>query len=145
MMVRYLAILVLIGAGLSRIGVGLPGGHASCEDAGCHVPVVEVSCCGDEGSASASENAGADEEYCPMSDGPCRCGVERGPAPERLPDAPQPRIDRDLVFGLAPGTRVLHRVPVLGREAGPAGLRLGGCRAGLTHNEVRALLGVWRT
>ena len=128
------------------MGVGVGGGaHGSCEAAGCHVPVVEVSCCGEEVMETAPEPIGADDPYCQMSEGPCRCGAERGPAPERLPDAPLPRIDRDMVFEIMTGPRVLYRVPDPDRAWRSTGSHFGGCRVGLTHNEFQAFLGVWRT
>ncbi len=97
--------------------------------------VIETSCCG--------ESSGV--EFCPMSEGPCQCGISPVPAPERLPDAPLPRTERDSVTGLPNGPPTITPV-IEPDDATPSMASLVvGLRAGKTHNEVQALLGVWQT
>jgi hypothetical protein len=80
-----------------------------------------------------------------MSDGPCQCGISPTPVPERLPDAPLPQTDRDSVTGLLNDPSKF--TPVIEPEDTTPSMAslVVGLRAGKTHNEVQALLGVWQT
>ena len=85
------------------------------------------------------------DTFCSMSDGPCRCGISPTPDPERLPDAPLPKTDRDSVTGFPNGPPRVTPV-IEPDDATPAMASLVvSLRAGNTHNEVQALLGVWQT
>lgn len=144
-MIRIFAILVLVASGLPRLGMGFAAGQDHCGETSCHMSSVEVSCYGEPIPAADSDFCCGGDAFCPMSGGPCRCGVSPTPAPERLPDAPLPRTDRDSVMGLPNGPPKI--TPVIEPEiATPSVASLViGLRAGKTHNEVQAILGVWQT
>ncbi len=144
-MVRILAILVLIASGLPRLGTGLVAGQDHCGESSCHMPVVEMSCCGEPIPAADSDFGCGSDAFCPMSDGPCRCSISPTPAPERLPDAPLPRTDRDSVTGLPNGPSQITPVIEPDDTARSMASLVIGLREGKTHNEVQALLGVWQT
>ncbi len=144
-MLRVLAITILIAAGLPRLGVGLVAGQDHCGDTMCHVPVVETSCCGEPIPVDESDSGCGSDTFCSMSDGPCRCGISPTPNPEPLPDAPLPRTDRDSVTGLPNGPPKITPV-IEPDDSTPSMVSLvDSLRAGKTHNEVQALLGVWQT
>ena len=74
-----------------------------------------------------------------------QCGISPAPAPERLPDAPLPRTDRDSVTGLPNGPPKITPVIEPDDTTPSMASLVVGLRAGKTHNEVQALLGVWQT
>ena len=141
-MVRTLAILIMLvstlpGAGIGLgMGLGLNGGADPCGDSACHEPVVVVSCCGEQI---------VDEAYCPMSEGPCRCVVSPAPAPERSPEAPLPRPDRDTLTWLPNAPPRMITEFTAEPKARIAGSQTAALTAGRRHNEIQAILGVWRT
>jgi len=144
-MIRILAILVLVASGLPRLGVGFAAGQDHCGETSCHVPVVETNCCGEPIPVQDSDFGCGSDTFCSMSDGPCRCGISPTPDPERLPDAPLPKTDRDSVTGFPNGPPRVTPV-IEPDDATPAMASLVvSLRAGNTHNEVQALLGVWQT
>ena len=142
---RFLAILILIVSGLPRLGTGSAAGQDHCGDTSCHVPAVEVSCCGEPVPPADSGFGCGSETFCPMSEGPCQCGIYPAPAPERLPDAPLPRTDRDSATGLPNGPPKITAVIEPDDTTPSMASLVVGPRAGKTHNEVQALLGVWQT
>ncbi len=144
-MIRILAILILVASGLPRLGTGFAAGQDHCGETACHVPAVEVSCCGETVPLADSDFGCGSDAFCPMSEGPCQCGISPTHAPERLPDAPLPRTDRDSVTGLPNGPPKITPV-IESDDTTPSMASLVICvRAGKTHNEVQALLGVWQT
>lgn len=144
-MLRILVILILLAAGLPRLGVGPAAGKDHCGESTCHVPAVEVSCCGEPIPVTNSDSGCGSDTFCSRSDGPCRCGISPTPAPERLPDAPLPRTDRDSVTGLPNGPPKIASV-IEPEDTTPSMASLVvGLRASKTHNEVQALLCVWQT
>lgn len=135
-MIRIMTILILLTAGLPRLGVGLAGGQDACGESACHQPVVQMSCCGSDPG---------DDGFCPMSNGPCECIAAPAPDPEPKPEAPLPRSDRDSVTGIPNGPPQV--VPVVDPDSDTptiASLVLA-LTAGKSHNEIQALLGIWRT
>lgn len=144
-MIRILAILVLVASGLPRLGMSFAAGQSHCGETACHGLAIEVHCCGEPIPAVESDSCCGSDAFCTMSGGPCQCGVSPTQAPERLPDAPLPRTDRDSVTGLPNGPPKI--TPVIEPEiATPSVASLViGLRVGKTHNEVQALLGVWQT
>jgi hypothetical protein len=135
-MLRVLTILLLITAGLPRLGLGPAGGAYACADPGCDRPPAPVRCC-----AGASGEAG----FCPMSNGPCVCAAAPCPDPAPEPDAPLPRSDRETVTGIPSGrTGVVSSVEAGGVKPAGGALVLA-WTAGRSHNEVCAILGNWRT
>tara|TARA_E500000318_G_C3482339_1_gene180936 strand:+ start:321 stop:728 length:408 start_codon:yes stop_codon:yes gene_type:complete len=135
-MLRILAILTLIFAGLPRLGVGLAGGQDACGDSACHQPVVQMSCC---------DSDPGDDGFCPMSNGPCVCVAAPLPDPEPLPEAPLPRSDRDTVTGMPNGSPQVTPVVEPDRDAPKVASLVLALTVGKSHNEVQALLGVWQT
>lgn len=134
-MLRVLAILVLVACGLPGLGAASAGGWGLGGASACHEPVVEMSCC---------SSSTADNRFCPMSNGPCECIEAPAPSPERRPDAPLPRSDRDSITGLPNGPpQVAPVVEPADTVACMASLVVGS--PSKTHNEIQALLGVWRT
>lgn len=135
-MIRLMTILILLTAGLPRLGVGFAGGQDACGESACHQPVVQMSCCGSDPG---------DDGFCPMSNGPCECTAAPAPDPEPKPEAPLPRSDRDSVTGVPNGPPQV--VPVVDPDSDSptiASLVLA-LTAGKSHNEIQALLGIWRT
>lgn len=138
--IRLLAIMVFVFGGLPGLGIGMLGalvpdrGH-QCQESGCHVAVVETSCCLEE----------IDQDYCITSAGPCQCGVAPLPNPKPRPDAPISGPDRDRIV-TAPRA-ALQPVPIL--SAAATHPRVVAARlsllAGMTHNDIQAFLGTWRT
>lgn len=120
------------------MGVIRTGGqshHSSCDDAGCHRVTARTTCCGET----------IEDAYCPMSRGECRCAVAPAPSDQPQPPVPMPRPDRDSLIAIphAPTTIVLFADDESLASEGLA--QSLGLLAGLTHNEIQALLGVWRT
>lgn len=80
-----------------------------------------------------------------MSGGPCQCGVSPLPDQQPTPHTPLPRTDRESVTAVP--RQPIQFVPEADAERGsptcPAGHQ--SLLAGLTHNEIQALLGIWRT
>lgn len=139
-MTRLLAIVVFVLAGLPGLGVGMLGalapesGH-QCQESGCHVVAVEASCCSE----------GVEEPYCPMSGGPCECVAAPLPDPQPRPETPLPGLDRDQIV-TAPRP-ALQPIPILTAAATrPCVLATRpSLLAGMTHNDIQAFLGTWRT
>lgn len=79
-----------------------------------------------------------------MSRGPCQCGVSPVPDPHPVPDAPLPNSGRDSL--VAAPTLPTGLVPIIEPEAEPARGSMASVSllARLTHNEIQALLGIWR-
>lgn len=136
MILRTLLILMLV---LQPLPLGSARGPASaqheCEPASCCVTIEHVSCCGERTL----------DRVCSMSGGACECASSSDDAPARSPEAPLPRTDRDSTLAVPlPGAWVV----AFGRPTPLSGL-FAGTDASLlsrrSHNEVRALLGVWRT
>lgn len=144
-MLKLFAILILIGSGIPRLGVGLATGQGHCGETLCEVSVVEMSCCGEPIPAADADFGCGSDAFCPMSEGPCRCGISPKPTPKPLPDVPLPRTDRDSVTGLPNGPPKINPVFEPDDATPSMASLVVGLRAGKTHNEVQALLGVWRT
>ena len=145
-MIRILTILILLFAGLPRVGTGMIGVIGSsaeheCAEMVCQQPVIAPTSCCDEQAPVIDM-----DEYCPMSGGPCQCGV--APDDDRTPNpkAPLQRSDSQITLGLAKTSVELPRwnTPA---EAGRAVAtdQVVGLASLRTHNETQALLGIWQT
>jgi len=101
---------------------------------GCHEVIREISCCGTETVRT----------YCEMSNGPCTCGISPVENPTPHEPLPLPSRDRDsLQMTRAPPANIqLITAELPTRLISIA--RTGSIRAGLSHNQAQALLGVWR-
>lgn len=141
-MMRLMTILILLLAGIPRVGIGMIGGpaDAGCNDVVCQPVVVESGCC------SVISPVVDMDEYCPMSDGPCRCGVRRGDDHNQSPEEPLQRSETQITLGLTAETRQICIWTVRRDEhsAPMAGL-VGNLHALRTHTETQAILGIWRT
>ncbi len=144
-MIRILAILFLVASGLPRLGTGFAAGQDRCGEMSCEMSAVEVNCCDEPMPAADSDVGCGSDAFCPVSEGPCQCGISPTPARERLPDAPLPRTDRDSVTGLPNGPPKITPVIEPDDTTPSMASLVVGLRAGKTHNEVQALLGVWQT
>lgn len=133
-MIRYLAILILA---IGQLPLGLiPGGQRSeFGQVGCSVAAEAPSCCGFEDVSGDS---------CPMSGGPCECSISPGPQPQPAPLAPLSKTERDSLTAVRPPSIGIQAL--VEREAGcaPSSAVSLNLLVGLTHNEVQALLGIWR-
>lgn len=109
-------------------------GSDPCVMMGCHEVIREVSCCGTETVRT----------YCAMSNGPCTCGITPDDAPAPAEPMPMPSRDRDSM----PMTRAPPASIQLITTELPTRLlsiaRMGSIRAGFSHNQAQALLGVWQ-
>ncbi len=132
MATRWMAILILFLAGLPRVGIGA-GEAVRCDDAACRPVVVQETCCGTTVI-----------EACPANGGKCRCGMAPDHHRDERPQAPQPRTERlPLVTIALSVSRLVWRAS----DVPPPHLARGllDPTVALTHNEVQALLGIWRT
>lgn len=80
-----------------------------------------------------------------MSDGPCECGVSPVQDPQPVPHAPSPKTDRESLTAVraSPITvETLLETEAIPLRSPPDALSL---LSGLTHNEIQALLCIWRT
>jgi len=135
--IRLLVILLLATSGILRFPLVAGGSHGDCGHQACATEIATTpGCCESETLAS---------DFCPMSGGPCQCGVAPLPGQQPAPDAPLPKSDRDSVTAVpAPPIGVEPEVDPQRRSVIPATGPLS-LLAGLTHNEIQALLGIWRT
>jgi len=136
MPLRLLAILTLVlapfatGVGSTSVSGGGDCGHEAC----CEF-VETVTCCGET----------VVERVCPKSGGACECVGKPADAPGPEREAPQPRSPRDTLTAIASPEPDRVRYALTSgteRRQFAAG---AGWRSGLTHNEIQASLGVWRT
>lgn len=80
-----------------------------------------------------------------MSGGPCTCAAAPMPDRQPRPDAPLPRTDRDSITGLPNGPPQITPVIEPDNATPTMASLVTSLRAGKTHNEVQALLGIWIT
>lgn len=136
MTARLILALLLALAGLPRLGIGL----ALTGPSGCEVPV----CCRVQVQSSCCEPEPV-EPVCHMSGGDCRCGIGSVPDRQDRPEAPAPRTDRQAVAAAVQLAPALVSV-LAGGESGVLEVAESShLRGSRSHNEARALLGVWRT
>ncbi len=153
-MIRLMTILILLLAGLPQVGIGMFGSpmDTGCQHAVCQPVVVETSCCFeptpsvDSAADSVADTVVGMDEYCPMSGGPCRCGITPNDDRNPVPMAPFQRNETQITLGLfAQPFQVCiwttsddeHSRPILGL--------VGNLHALRTHAETQAVLGIWIT
>ena len=127
MLARTLLILAVLVQQLC-LPVVLFAAPERCADTACCGRVETTTCCGERTA----------ESVCHMTGGTCLCGIESGD----IPVAPAPGEDRVEVTTLAAMPAGLA-ARLLGAERPDAAAPLEASPA-RTHNEVQALLGVWR-
>jgi len=128
---RLLAILMLLIQPVWLVAAR--GAGAGCGVWSCCLVEVTTSCCGER----------VVETVCRHTGGECLCAAP-GEAP-RPEDAPAPRTERDAPTQLFVGGGAA--IDLAPSDAGTprCGLVAPASLAGRTHNEVQALLGIWRT
>lgn len=138
-MTRLLIIAAFLLGVLYASGFSLPLGasQAPCADTcgAMHAdPVQAAGCC----------PLNVADDYCPMSGGPCVCGLAPSPDQPRHDPVPMPQRERDTV-------QMVRAPPPVGRPVGfvLTSPHLGALTqhdylAGFTHNQTQAILGVWR-
>jgi len=134
---RVLVILIIALAGLSGLGVNMAGDQSSehsCGESDCHELTVRGVCCD------------ADiEAFCSSSSGPCRCSCTSLPVRFPFPDAPFPHPDRETLTSIFNGSFFIVELAEPGTDFHRETARSFGLLTGLTNNEIRAILGIWRT
>ena len=170
-MIRIITILMLVLAGLPRVGMGVfdGSGFSALFGGGCTValiepviepagdPVIEASsCCNMQepvqmdmaklGIVKVDMDDLDMDDYCPMSGGECTCGVAPDHQPTPTPKAPFQSNDSRITLGL---TKVPREVPQWMRSDVQSDHALTQLVAGLvslqSHHEKQARLGIWRT
>ena len=147
-MTRWYTLILFTFGVIYASGIPLPlwMGNDCASVCGSHsAPEIEPdqSCC-PLGDTIAQSQQDQSDEYCPMSGGPCVCGIN--PADDRRPNEPMPLPQRDrdslqMVRGPPASIQIiLTQLPM--RLVSMA--RTGSIRAGFSHNQAQALLGVWQ-
>jgi hypothetical protein len=133
---RFLLILAIAWQPLALWGAA---GHAApaevCTATSCCTTVERVSCCGER----------IVEQICGKSGGACHCASAPTDTPDPRPEAPQPRTERETLVAVpSPPVHSVVYTDADGNLRPP--FAAGESRlAGKTHNEIQALLGIWRT
>lgn len=148
-MTRWLTLILFSLGVLHAAGISQPTGAGDDCAILCatHKPTHEPaqaqpapSCC-PLGVAMAQAPA---DDYCPMSNGPCVCGITPDDAPAPSEPMPMPSRDRDtLQMTRAPPAPLVIIATDLPTPLN-AIARTGSIRAPFSHNQAQALLGVWR-
>jgi len=136
MLVRLLLILAIAWQPLILWGAASDAMPAEvCTTTSCCTTVERVSCCGER----------VVERVCGKTGGACHCASAPSDTPKPRPEAPQPRSERETLVAV-PSSPV-QSIACLDAD--------GACRplfatsesrlASKTHNEIQALLGIWRT
>jgi hypothetical protein len=139
-----LVILIMLGA-LHASGFSLPtvardDCAAICGSHSKQIVDPEPSCC----PLGEAADRQLTSDYCPMSDGPCVCGLDSNQERQPIEPVPLPQRDRELqqmVRG-PPELVEVTRATLLPHLVSLA--RKGSIRMGYSHNQTQAILGVWR-
>jgi hypothetical protein len=144
-MTRWLTTILFSLGVLHAAGISLPDGTSGACAVLCasHAPPAiepETSCCA-LGDAITQPRG---DDYCPMSDGPCVCGVR--PVDDHLPGEPMPlpQRDRDTLQMVRAPPAPIELVEVITPQRLYAVATAETVRSGFTHNQTQAFLGVWR-
>jgi hypothetical protein len=128
-----LRLLLILGLLAQQLALPLAISRAQadeCDAISCCEVVETATCCGQV----------VREMRCGKTGGECLCGIRSGDS-EPTPEAPRPQEQNDLSLILVAGANGLIESPLPTRTrvvwAPPASHR--------THNEIQALLCVWRT
>jgi len=138
MLTRLWLILLLVWLPMPVRSVGPAGSELAsspCDAARscCHT-VARTTCCGEK----------VVERLCNKTGGQCPC-AEPGNTPGPRPETPLSQTQRDLVVAVPVAPGGIVRLTIDEGRHRPHGASDDGPNASLTHNELRALLGVWRT
>lgn len=147
-MARLLTLILFSLGVLHASGLSLPRGMMMSADcttlcASHAMPEAqpEPSCC-PLGNAVAQNTK--DSDYCPMSNGPCVCGVR--PAEDREPTdpMPMPSRDRDTLQMVRVSPVAIQTITIDLPKCLIAVALSDGIHSGFTHNQIQAFLGIWR-
>ena len=109
-------------------------GSDPCVMMGCHEVIREVSCCGTDTVRT----------ICAMSNGPCTCGLSPIEIPSPNEPLPLPSRDRDSTLMVRGPPTTIQNITTEIPQRLISVARAGSICAGLSHNQVQALLGVWQ-
>jgi hypothetical protein len=144
-MTRWITLILFSIGVLHASGISLPRGMGDDCATMCasHTkPQVEVvsSCCplGDALTQSQSD------DYCPMSGGPCTCGVSPDQDHQPTEPMPMPQRDRDTLQMVRAPPVGIHVIELRTPQRLTAVGMIDAIRSGFTHNQLQALLGIWR-
>lgn len=135
-MMRVLVILamvwqpLLLAAAGPRMGISEPVSGSSCS-----VPALLSNCC----------DAAPKAPTCHSIASGCGCEIRPAEQPQRAPEAPLPRPDRDTLVAIQIcGPPVREQIETDATSILFA-TQSDSRYANKTHNEIRAILGIWRT
>ncbi len=147
-MIRWFTLILFSLGVLHASGIALPraAGDDCATICGSHEApqvVVTPSCCPSQSTETKSTQSQSDE-YCPMSNGPCTCGISSND--DHAPDAPMPAPQRErqsvqMMRGPPLTIQIINTDTP--KRLIPVALT-GSIRSGFTHNQIQAILGVWR-
>lgn len=158
-MTRWIALILFSLGVLHASGIALPSstGDSCATLCGSHdTPqqvIVPPSCCPSQSteaqdietqSIKALDEDSQSNDYCPMSSGPCTCGLN--PANDHTPDEPMPAPQRErqtLQMVRGPPLTIHLITTDTPKRLIPVALT-GSIRSGYSHNQAQAFLGVWR-
>lgn len=140
-MTRWITLILFSLGVLHASGISLPSGMSDCATlCGSHERVAQPpvsSCC------PLGDTQTQDDDYCPMSGGPCTCGLS--PSDDTTPQEPMPAPQRDrdsLQMDRAPPIS-LRTIPLDIARIPLRSLRVGALHALVSHNQLQAILGIW--
>lgn len=154
-MTRWFTLILFSLGVLHASGIALQSsmGDDCATLCGSHEPpqfVVATSCCPTETTQAQPQTQteyqaeNQTDEYCPMSNGPCTCGISSND--EHSPDEPMPAPQRErqtLQMMRGPPLAVQIITTDTPKRLIPVALT-GSIRSGFSHNQAQAFLGVWR-
>ena len=138
----------LRGAGFVDASMGsngsMPCTQSACMDA--HVQIttpIRMGCCEDQEEAAQLQDSS--DQFCPMSNGPCRCGIN--PTDQPAPRQPWqgPSNERSPWLNTQPFGSSLVSVYPQCRPEISGGLLESTAWASTTHTQRQAFLGIWQT
>ncbi len=156
-MTRWITLILFSVGVIHASGIVLPssmgdncatlcGSHTTPQIAPQVVP--EPSCCpsGSEDIRPQVDISEKDQSdaYCPMSNGPCTCGLN--PVNDHTPDEPMPapQRDRETLQMVRGPSRIIQLINIETLELSMPVAQTGTILWGFSHNQVQAFLGVWR-
>lgn len=142
-MTRWFTLILFSLGVLHASGIALQSsmGDDCATLCGSHEPpqvIAPPSCCPLDSTESQSD------DYCPMSNGPCTCGISSNN--EHAPDEPMPAPQRErqtLQMMRGPPLTIQLITTDTPKRLIPVALT-GSIRSGFSHNQAQAFLGVWR-
>lgn len=121
---------LLLAAAGPRIGAGEPAGSSSCS-----IPAPQSTCCDPAPKAKACHSIASG----------CGCEIRPTEQPQRAPEAPLPRPDRDSLVAIQITGPPLREQAETDAASTHLATQSDSRYANKTHNEIRAILGIWRT